>query len=154
MRTIGLIGALFLVFALVGCGGGGGATPPSVNASAPSAPESLMAMPLSSQVLLIWSYPTSDGGSTITDYCVYRGTVTGTLSELGRTGNGSTVYRDFTAENGTSYFYAVSAVNVAAESLQTNEVTATPMGAPSVVQSLVGIWYRQVCQFELDSAFL
>ena len=137
MRNISWTYLLLLSFILIGCGGGGGgAAPPATTVTAPGVPASLTAMALSSQALLIWSYPANDGGGTITEYCVYRGTVSGTLTLLGTTGNGSTVYRDHSAVNGTPYFYTVSAMNSSGEGTQTAEVTVTPMGAPSAVQSL------------------
>ena len=47
---------------------------PAAPATAPSAPQSLQATAGNAQVSLAWSAPSSDGGSAITGYSVYRGT--------------------------------------------------------------------------------
>src|SRR5207247_1529794 len=60
--------------------------------------------------VLQWSAPSSDGGSAITNYKVYRGTSSGTETLLTTVGNVST-YTDSSAVNGTTYWYKVSAVN-------------------------------------------
>src|SRR5262249_12478695 len=65
-------------------------------------------------VALAWSAPTSDGGSALTGYRIYRGTATGTETLLTTVGT-ATTWTDSTAANGTTYFYKVSAVNAVGE---------------------------------------
>ena len=55
---------------------------PSAPASAPSAPQSLGASAGNAQVVLNWSAPASNGGSTVTSYNVYRGTSPGGEARL------------------------------------------------------------------------
>ncbi len=90
----------------------------------PSAPQNLVATAGSAQVTLSWSAPSSDGGSAITGYKVYRGTVTGGETLLTTVGNVLT-YSDATVTNGVTYYYYVTAVNSVGESAKSNEASAT-----------------------------
>jgi fibronectin type 3 domain-containing protein len=75
--------------------------------------------------------PSSDGGSTITNYEIYRGTSSGGEVFLIETGD-VLVYNDTTVTNDVTYYYKVSSKNGIGEGLQSNEVNATPAepGAP------------------------
>ncbi|MCS3695339.1 fibronectin type III domain-containing protein [Salinibacter ruber] len=130
--------------AVAGCGGagsneegggddgggddGGGGT----GLSAPAVPSGLEATPQDGTVQLGWD--AVDGADT---YNVYRNTssgVDGSGSPLD-TGIDQSSYTDGTAENGTEYFYAVSAVasegGESAESDASEEAEAIPFAAPS-----------------------
>ena len=76
---------------------------------------------------LAWTAPTDDGGSTVTGYRIYRGTTRGAETLLASTGGGATGYTDGSTSYGTTYYYEVSAVNGAGESLRSNELGATPV---------------------------
>ncbi|MFN2641141.1 MAG: fibronectin type III domain-containing protein [Actinomycetota bacterium] len=78
---------------------------------------------------LSWSAPSSDGGSAITGYKVYRGTASGGETLLATLGN-VTSYTDNAVTNGTTYYYQVSAVNSVGEGARSNEVSLRP-SAPS-----------------------
>jgi fibronectin type 3 domain-containing protein len=78
------------------------------------------------QVGLAWLPPASNG-SAITNYKVYRGTVTGEESLLLTLGNITiTSYTDLVSSAGTTYYFKVTAVNAVGESSfsSANEVTA------------------------------
>jgi ribosomal protein L40E len=79
----------------------------------PNAPTGLTATPSSDRVVLTWQAPTSTGGSPITGYRLYRGTVSGSLTFL--TTVTSTSYTDSSITSGQTYFYKVSAVNSVGE---------------------------------------
>lgn len=91
-------------------------------AVAPSAPTKPAASGGAPEVSLSWEAPA--GASS---YTVRRGTTAGgpyptvVASEIE-----STLYKDTSVEDGTTYYYAVSAVNDAGESGNAREVTATP----------------------------
>src|SRR5260370_14635615 len=103
------------------------ATPMAVQATVPSAPQSLAAVAANSAVSLAWSAPACDGGSAITGYNVYRGTTAGGESATPLAANVSARnFTDTSAVNGTTYFYRVAAVNAVGTSPQSNEVSATP----------------------------
>jgi hypothetical protein len=93
----------------------------------PLAPTNLSATAASGSVGLTWS-----AVSNATDYNVYRGTASGTLSTKTKiaSGVGSAAYTDSTVTNGTTYYYEVTAVNANGESGGSNEVSATPSASP------------------------
>lgn len=104
--------------AIVGCG-----SPTVPGASALSASAG------NATVRLSWAAP-SDGGSAITNYKIYRGTVSGGETLLATVVNVMS-YDDNAVTNGTPYYYQVSAVNAVGEGPRSNEVVATPQVATS-----------------------
>ncbi|MCS3953320.1 fibronectin type III domain-containing protein [Salinibacter ruber] len=108
--------------------GGGGGT----GLSAPAVPSGLEATPQDGAAQLSWE--ASEGADT---YRVYRDTSSGVdvSSSALDTGIDQTSYTDDTAENGTEYVYAVSAVasegGESAESDASEEAEAIPFSAPS-----------------------
>src|SRR5581483_10158931 len=100
------------------------------SASAPSAPASLTATPGNAQVSLSWS-AAADGGSTVTNYKVYRGTTSGGETLLTTLGSVLS-YTDTGVTNGQTYYYKVSAVNSVGEGPKSAEASATP-SAPTTV---------------------
>ena len=86
----------------------------------PSPPTGLAATPGSGQVALAWN-PSSGA----TSYRVKRATVSGGPYGLIASPT-SPGYTDTSVTNGTTYYYVVSAVNVAGESNNSSQVSATP----------------------------
>lgn len=97
----------------------------SVTYGVPAPPQNLMATASNNQVTLSWSAPSTDGGSTITGYNIYRSTSSGEETLLISAGNVLT-YTDSNVNNGTTYYYEVTAVNSKGESIPSNEASATP----------------------------
>jgi len=91
----------------------------------PSAPLNLLAIAGENVVTLSWSPPSSDGGSVITHYSVYRGKITDSYTHLNDTL--STSFTDTTAIGGTTYYYVVTAVNSMGESTFSTEISVTPL---------------------------
>ncbi|MCD6111547.1 MAG: fibronectin type III domain-containing protein [Thermoplasmata archaeon] len=87
-------------------------------------------------VVLTWEAPADDGGSQIVGYKIYCGMRSGGETYLTTTGN-VTTYRDTGVTNGRTYYYRVSAVNGIGEGELSEEVSATPLGAPSAPRNLV-----------------
>src|SRR6266550_4884401 len=97
--------------------------------SPPSAPQNLAATAGNAQVTLNWQAPASDGGSSITNYKIYRGVAPGSETLLTTVGNVLT-YTDGAVTNGLTYYYQVSAVNSPGEGAKSNEASATPNAPP------------------------
>jgi parallel beta-helix repeat protein len=82
-----------------------------------------------SYVNLTWMVPSSDGGSAIIGYNVYRdGSFLTFVTGLW--------YNDTAVTNGVTYDYNVSAVNGVGEGPKSTGVSATPEGVPDVPQNL------------------
>ena len=110
---------------------------PAVVVTVPGAPSLSSASGGSGSVALVWSAPSSNGGSPVTGYRVYRGTSSGGETLLATLGN-VTGWTDSGVVNGTTYYYRVAALNAVGEGAQSNERSATPAvvvtvpGAPSL----------------------
>jgi fibronectin type 3 domain-containing protein len=104
--------------------------------TAPTAPQNLQATAGNAQVVLTWTAPSSNGGASITNYKIYRGTSSGGESStpIATVGNVLT-YTDTTVTNGQTYYYEVSAVNSVGEGAKSNEASATPSASGSTVPS-------------------
>jgi fibronectin type 3 domain-containing protein len=99
-------------------------------ASVPTAPQSLQTTYSDSQVALTWTPPSDDGGSTITEYMVYRST--SPSDPFTNVGNSTTLnYIDSTVSNGITYWYNVTAVNAEGEGPSSNQVSTTPATVPT-----------------------
>src|SRR5947208_30110 len=101
----------------------------------PSAPQNLKATSSSSSVTLSWHAPSSDGGSPITGYKIYRSSSSGTEGYLVTVGN-VTSYTDTGLASGHTYFYKITAVNSIGTSRATNDASATTFTIPSAPQNL------------------
>ena len=99
----------------------------------PSVPQNLQANTSNSQVILSWSAPSSNGGSPITNYKIFKSTSSGTETLFATTEN-MTLYNDTSVTNGQTYFYTVTAVNSVGESPQSNETSVTPTSSATVPQ--------------------
>jgi hypothetical protein len=122
---------LALILALAGCSGGGSNGGGDGGPEAPASPTGLQATSQDGAIGLSWD---AGGGADI--YRVYRST-SGGIDASGsplETGLGSPEHVDDTAENGTKYYYVVTAVATeggeSAESGPSNEVEKTPFSDP------------------------
>ncbi|HXH74804.1 MAG TPA: fibronectin type III domain-containing protein [Bacteriovoracaceae bacterium] len=93
--------------------------------TATAAATSLTATTSASQINLSWT-----GVSGATSYRVYRGTTSGTHSQIATNINGTT-YSDTGPVNGTTYFYVIRAFN-GSESSNSNEASGAPIGSFSI----------------------
>jgi hypothetical protein len=73
-----------------------------------------------------WEPPTDDGWSPITAYRVYRGIASGNVSLYQTVGPNDGWFRDNWVIPGMTYYYSVSAVNLAGEGERSNELSAVP----------------------------
>jgi len=107
--------------------------------SKPSAPRDLAAAAGLGQVTLSWQPPSSDGGSALVNYLLYRGTEPGNLAFLVLLPP-APGHVDSPLINGTTYSYQVSASNAQGEGPRSAEVNATPQSSfdtPSAPRDLI-----------------
>ncbi len=106
----------------------------------PSAPTNLTGIPGDTQVILSWTGPTADIGSSIVAYQVeYKLSVGGTWTVFG---SGSTDFSSATViglTNGLSYDFRVSAVNQTGLGTPSSVFTTTPSATPSPTPTGVGM---------------
>jgi predicted phage tail protein len=93
---------------------------PTAPITVPSAPRQLKAQKVQGGIRLTWLAPTSNGGSPLTAYRVYRSG--GPQSVVWTLLPGNLTFTDTTVAPRTYYGYAVRAVNVAGESAASNVV--------------------------------
>jgi fibronectin type 3 domain-containing protein len=99
----------------------------------PSAPGSFAVTrgPSGGALSLSWSAPSSNGGSPITGYRIYRGPNANELSNLTVVGASPTSYIDSSLGNGQTWTYRVAALNIAGEGTLSSAVTQTTWDVPS-----------------------
>jgi hypothetical protein len=101
--------------------------PPEV----PLPPLALTASVEGSHVILTWSPPSSDGGASITDYVIYRGTDPENPSYLAIVSSSSHGWTDDSPERGKTYYYWVAAENSVGLSDLSEVTSATAPKKPS-----------------------
>jgi outer membrane protein assembly factor BamB/fibronectin type 3 domain-containing protein len=106
---------------------GASATPRTI----PGAPQNLKATAEKNQVHLSWMGPASDGGVPVLNYSIYRGTSTGAESLFVDGYTNGTTWTDTSVTGGSTYYYMVSATNVAGKGPKSIEASATPYSVPN-----------------------
>lgn len=123
------LAVLLLAGMTFGCGGGptssGGSNTTSATANVPAAPTALAATAGNQLVSLTWM-----ASSGATGYHVKRSTTSG--GPYTQAGSATaTSYTDTGLTNGTTYFYVVSALDTAGESMNSSQASGTPTLPPS-----------------------
>ncbi len=109
----------------------------SVVTTVPSAPLNVQAVEAAGGILLSWDAPANDGGSPVTGYSIYRGTMSGGKAVLVRLGDVHT-FLDEGAEIGSTYYYHVTANSSAGEGPASNEVSVPLLTTPTSPEDLSG----------------
>lgn len=118
---------IYLTFVILGllvlsCGGGGGGGAGSNPNSAPSAPENIISISGNAQIRLSW-----ENTSGATTYNIYWSATAGVRKQSGTKISAVTSpYYQTGLNNGTTYYYVVTAVNQFGESTESIEVSASP----------------------------
>ncbi|PWI49348.1 hypothetical protein CEE45_02095 [Candidatus Heimdallarchaeota archaeon B3_Heim] len=100
----------------------------------PSPPLNLSITSDTTQIVLTWTIPQTDSGYTITEYIIYRSSISGgSYSNLATTSELS--YIDTTVLAGNTYYYVVTAINSIGESEVSNEVSVVLSGTTTTPTS-------------------
>jgi hypothetical protein len=97
----------------------------TVPSTPPTVPQNFAAIPSGDHILLTWVAPSSDGGSPITKYNIYRSTVSGGETYYAYVNYPALSYLDQSVTNGVKYYYKVTAVNAIDSSPYSSEASAT-----------------------------
>ncbi|MGQ0605662.1 MAG: fibronectin type III domain-containing protein [Candidatus Nitrosotenuis sp.] len=102
-------------------------------ATAPDPPTNVSATAVSAtQVNLLWSAPTNDGGSGVNSYKIEYKVGSGSYSILvASTGGPTTYYSHTSLTTGTTYTYKISAINNIGTGSPSSEASATPTSSSS-----------------------
>ncbi|MGI0086874.1 MAG: fibronectin type III domain-containing protein, partial [Nitrosotalea sp.] len=111
---------------------------PLAPATAPGSPTGLAATAGNTQASLSWTAPANNGGSSVTNYKIYRSTSSGTETLLTTVGNVNS-YTDTGLTNGVTYYFTVTAVNSVGESTPSNEANAMPAAPATAPGSPTGL---------------
>ncbi len=129
-----VVGLVFLMLALAGCGGGDGTVP--ILLLPPAQPTGVTATAGTAQATVSW---TAVGGAT--SYNVYYSATAG-VTKANATNSITNVTGTTTPipnlANGTPYYFIVTAVNGIGEGVPSSEVSATPLAKPSGIQVTAG----------------
>ena len=104
-------------------------TPSSSSSGPPTVPQEFLVVARPGFLLLTWKPPVSDGGSSITGYNVYRGTVKAGAKTVIATVPPSTdpTFEDHDIFETVTYYYQLSAVNADGEGPRTGELGGAPL---------------------------
>jgi hypothetical protein len=72
-----------------------------------------------------WNAPSSNGGTPVTGYQIYRGTAAGSGSGIVIVAPGTTTFLDTTVTRKVKYFYRITALNSVGEGPPSVEVNPT-----------------------------
>jgi hypothetical protein len=123
--------------------------------TASTAPQNLDATGGVGSNTLTWTAPSSNGGSSIVNYKIYRGTNSGPTTLLATIG-AVTTYTDTTAVVGTIYYYRIKATNAIGDSGYSNEDSAVALTAcpttPSSANTHGWAWSDTIGWISLNSS--
>jgi len=111
----------------------------SVLVGTPGAPTAVVGTTGDAQVSLVWSAPSSTGGSAITDYLVQYSSNSGTSWSTFADGTSTSTTATVTGlTNGSSYVFKVAAVNSAGTGVYSSSSSSVLVGTPGAPTSVVG----------------
>lgn len=108
--------------------GSDGSTTTKTTPTVTSAPALVSVAAGEQGVTVAWTPPESDGGSPVTGYQLYRGTVSGQETRLADAAATATQYLDTSTVAGVRYFYEITAYNAAGQSPRSNELSVVAVG--------------------------
>lgn len=101
----------------------------------PEAPGNLTAKGLGREVLLNWTYPEDDGGTSVTGYTIYRGSSEEDLERYAVLDVRES-YLDDNITCGNTYYYSIAAMNSEGNGTMSGAVSVTPYAVPDPPSNL------------------
>ncbi|MCY3414051.1 MAG: fibronectin type III domain-containing protein [Candidatus Heimdallarchaeota archaeon] len=123
---------------------------PVLPGTVPDAPTNLQVTLDGTSIIIDWQAPVDNGGQPITEYYVYRGTTSGSLSFLGSSTTLQFIDTISLAEE-TTYYYQVSAINAKGESVRASEVSIFYDLAPTIITGLTILGSDQSIEIQWNS---
>ncbi len=102
----------------------------------PSAPEDLVAEAGNGTALLRWAAPSTDGGSGLQKYRIYRSSAVSAWAQVGT--STTAAFTDATVSNDVRYSYRVTSSNAVGESLPGGVASAFPSASSATVPGVPG----------------
>ncbi|MCK5252732.1 MAG: fibronectin type III domain-containing protein, partial [Thermoplasmata archaeon] len=107
-----------------------------VSIGPPSPPRELSVVGGLDEVMLTWSEPDETGGAVLILYRIYRGETPDLMLDIYEVDVTQTHFTDYQVDSGTTYFYSVTAVNIASESDPSVAESVMPYGVPTSPRGL------------------
>ncbi len=115
-----------------------------VNATPKNRPSSVLNFQISSGpgfIILQWSPPEYDGGSTVTNYTIFRAVGSSNIDTYVTLSSHQLQFNDTSVEDGVVHRYKIIALNSEGSSDPSEEISAIPTGHPSVPRNLEVMTY-------------
>jgi len=123
-KSLNCFFTLLFTTLLAACGGGGGGTTTRTTGTVPAAPTGVAALAANTQVTISW-----DAVAGATSYKMYMAEAAGVSKSTPGAMHHPNISSPFVHTglvNGTTYYFVVTAVNAAGESIESSEASATP----------------------------
>ncbi|MDG6225194.1 MAG: fibronectin type III domain-containing protein [Candidatus Thermoplasmatota archaeon] len=97
----------------------------------PGPPVDFEILPGDGFISLSWKMPTDYGGTTITEYRIFKGEHSIEMGSFKTVESSNLSFKDVQVKNGKTYYYKVAAVNMVGDGQFTETKSARPAGIPS-----------------------
>ncbi len=117
---------------------------PTRSMTVPSKPMDLIYVVGEDFIHLFWGPPQDDGGSSITEYRIYKGVTSDSVSIFRTVGPETTDLNDTSVEAGTTYYYYVTCTNEKGESDNSSLITVTILDEGSDPSNVIFIVFLMI----------
>lgn len=108
---------------------------PTSTVSVPGVPTGLSVSAGNALAIVSWSGPSINGGASITEFKIFRGTSSSSMEVVATVGLSTTSYTDTSLTNGVRYYYGVAATNSAGLGTMTEVISVLPSATSNLTTS-------------------